>query len=330
VQIGSLAIDPPVVAAPMSGISDRSFRLICREHGAQLVYTGLVSANALQHGNPKTDDLLVLRPDEHPVCVQVFGADPDMVARAAALAEAHGADMIDINMGCSVPKVLKGAAGAALMTAPERAEAMVRAVAQAVSAPVGVKLRTGWRDRGEGAAALAPRLQDAGASAVVIHPRWVGQRFGGSSDWSVIAGVKTAVDIPVIGSGDVHCGADAVRMKSETGCDGVMIGRSARGNPWVFREAAAALSGRHRPAEPSVEDRIDVAARHLSLVVEDKGQKLGVLQMRKHIAWYLRGVPGARALRERVNQAKTEAGLIDVLNAAKDSSAVTDALVAHQ
>jgi nifR3 family TIM-barrel protein len=330
VQIGSLVIDPPVIAAPMSGISDRSFRLICREHGARLVYTGLVSANALHHRNAKTDDLLVLRPDEHPVCVQVFGADPDVVARAAALAEGHGADMIDINMGCSVPKVLKGAAGAALMADAERAEAMVRAVARAVSAPVGVKLRTGWRDRGEDATALAPRLQDAGASVAVIHPRWVGQRFGGSADWSVIARVKAAVEIPVIGSGDIHCGADALRMKSETECDGVMIGRSARGNPWVFREAAAVLKGEPLPAEPSVKDRVVAAARHLSLVVEDKGQKLGVLQMRKHIAWYLRGVPGARALRERVNRAKTEADLMDVLEAAGDSSNVTEALVAYQ
>ncbi|UCC67543.1 MAG: tRNA-dihydrouridine synthase family protein, partial [Armatimonadota bacterium] len=233
-RVGRLAIDPAVVLAPMSGINDRTFRLLCREAGAGLVYTGLISANALHYRSAKTDDMLRFCEGEHPVCAQVFGADPDMVARAAAAAVGRGADMVDINMGCSVPKVLKGRAGAALMADPERAEAMVRAVVGAVQAPVGVKLRTGWRDRGEDATALARRCERAGAAVVTVHPRWAGQRFRGEADWSVIARVKEAVGIPVIGNGDIRRAADAARMQEQTGCDGVMIGRAALGNPWIL------------------------------------------------------------------------------------------------
>ena len=313
-KIRDLAIDPPVALAPMSGICDRSFRRLCREAGAGLVYTGLISANALHYRNAKTDDMLVFAADEHPVCAQVFGADPTTVAEAAAIAERHGADLVDINMGCSVPKVLKGRAGAALMADPERAEAMVRAVVGAVSVPVGVKLRTGWRDRGEGAVALAQRCEVAGASVVAVHPRWAGQRFDGAGDWSVIAGVKQAVSVPVIGNGDIRSAADAVRMREATGCDGVMVGRGALGNPWVFREVAAALQGEPVPAEPSLHERIALAARHLAMVVADRGEKQGVREMRKHFSWYVRGIPGARALRDSANRAITEKELQELLN----------------
>jgi nifR3 family TIM-barrel protein len=317
VRIGALEIEPPVVLAPMSGINDGSFRLLCRDAGAGLVYTGLISANALHYRSAKTDDMVRFSEGEHPVCAQVFGAHPEIVAKAAALAEAHGADVVDINMGCSVPKVLKGRAGAALMADAERAEAMVGAVVSAVRVPVGVKLRTGWRDRGEDAAALAGRCERAGAAVVAVHPRWVGQRFRGAADWSVIARVKEALDIPVIGSGDVRCAADAVRMQGETGCDGVMVGRAALGNPWIFGEVAAALRGEAGPGRPSVEERVAMAARHVELVVTDKGPTWGVLEMRKHIAWYLKGMPMARALRQRVNRATTGDELVAVLEEAR-------------
>ncbi len=326
--IGSLSIDPPVVAAPMSGISDRSFRLICKEHGARLVYTGLVSANALRYRSAKTDDMLELHPDEHPVCLQVFGADPELVAAAASLAEARGADMVDINMGCSVPKVVKGAAGAALMADPARAEAMARAVVAAVKVPLGVKLRSGWRERGEDAVALARRLEGAGISVIAVHPRWADQRFRGQPDWSVIARVKDAVAVPVIGSGGVRSAAEALQMRRQTGCDAVMVGRGALGNPWIFRQVAAVLAGKPPPPRPRMEQRIAMAARHLALVVEDKGPKSGVLQMRKHLTWYLRGVPGARALRERINRAATEPELRALLDAAGEAEA--GALVGHR
>lgn len=319
-RIGPLEVRPSVVLAPMSGIADRSFRLLCREQGAALVYTGLISANALHYRSPKTDDLLLFHPEEHPVCAQLFGADPQVVAEAAAAAESRGADMVDVNMGCSVPKVLKGRGGAALMADPDRAEAMVAAVVRQVKVPVGVKLRTGWQDRGQGAASIARRCQRAGAAVIAVHPRWAGQRFRGSADWSVIAKVKDTVAIPVIGNGDIRGAADAARMIEETGCDAVMIGRSALGNPWIFREVAAGLRGEPIPPSPSVAERLALAERHLRLVLDDRGKKRGVLEMRKHFAWYLRGMPMARSLRDNINRATAPDELIQVLHAAKEAA----------
>jgi len=317
VRIGDLTIEPALVLAPMSGITDLSFRRLCREQGAGLTYTGLISANALHYAGRRDDDLLHFPGDDHPVCAQVFGAEPWMVAEAAAAAEATGADIVDVNMGCAVPKVLKARAGAALMADLDRAEAMVRATAAAVRVPVTVKMRRGWQGRSEDAVGLARRCERAGAAAVAVHPRWVGQQFRGAADWTMIARVKQAVSIPVVGSGDVRSGADALRMTAETGCDGVMIGRAALGNPWIFRETAAALRGEEPPPEPSREERLEMAARHLALVVADRGPAVGVREMRKHFAWYLRGMPHASALRDRANRATTEAGLLAVLDEAR-------------
>jgi tRNA-dihydrouridine synthase B len=319
-QLGSLSLDPPVFLAPMSGINDRSFRLLCREMGAGAVWTGLISANALQFGSEKSEDLLRFAPGEHPVCAQIFGAEPALVAQAAAQAERHGADLVDVNLGCSVPKVLKGRAGAALMADPERAEAIVRACVQAVSCPVLAKMRSGWKDRGEDAVQLSRRCERAGAAAVTIHPRWVGQLFLGRADWSIIALTKQSLSIPVIGSGDIRSAADALRMRSETGCDAVMIGQAALGNPWVFRECAAALAGQEAPPPPTLEDRLALAERHIGLVVADRGEAVGVREMRKHLAWYLRGIPTARALRERTNRATRAADLLDILTAARGAA----------
>ena len=319
-RIGSLTLNPPVALAPLSGINDRSFRLICRELGASIVWTGLISGNALQHRNGKSEDLLRFLPAEHPVCAQVFGAEPGVVAAAVVEAERHGADLVDINMGCSVPKVLKGRAGAALMADPERGEAIVRACVEAAAVPVLVKLRTGWRDRGEGAVEMARRCEGAGAAAVSVHPRWAGERFRGAADWSVIARVKEAVGIPVIGNGDIRSGADAVRMRAETGCDGVMVGRAALGNPWIFRQVGAALAGEPAPPAPTVGERIALAQRHVSLAAADRGARVGVREMRKHLAWYLKGMPMARALRERANRATTEQELLDILEEAASAA----------
>ncbi|MBN1461258.1 MAG: tRNA dihydrouridine synthase DusB [Armatimonadetes bacterium] len=316
-RIGELTLDPPLALAPMSGINDRSFRLLCREFGAGIVWTGLISANALQHGNAKTADLLRFLPEEHPVCAQIFGPEPAVMAEAAADVSRQGADLVDINMGCSVPKVLKGRAGVDLMADPDRAEAIVRACVTGTRVPITVKLRTGWVDKGESAVAMARRCEAAGASAVIIHPRWAREQFRGEADWSVIRAVKDAVGIPVIGNGDIHSGGDAVRMREETGCDGVMIGRAALGNPWIFREAATALQGQPVPEAPTAQARIDLARRHVELALRDRGEKVGTREMRKHVAWYLRGFPMARALREQTNHARTRAEMLSVLETAE-------------
>jgi len=314
-RIGHLTIDPPLALGPMSGITDAAFRLLCREAGAGLVYSGMISANALHYGSGRTENLMDFGPAERPACAQVFGAEPDIVAAAAAAAEARGADLVDINLGCTVPKVLKARSGVSLMADPERAEAMVRAVVQAVRLPVAVKLRRGWRDRGEDAVAMALRCERAGAAMIAVHPRYAHQQFRGSADWTVIAAVKRAVSLPVLGNGDVHCAADAVRMMDETGCDGVMIARAALGNPWLFTQIAAALRGEPLPPPPTIAERCALPRRHLDLVLAARGEKLGVREMRKHFSWYLHSLPGARALRDLANRATTESELHAVLEA---------------
>jgi nifR3 family TIM-barrel protein len=318
-RIGHLKIDPPVVLGPMSGITDAAFRLLCQEAGAGLVYSGMISANALYYGSARTEELMDFRPEEHPLCAQVFGADPDIVAAAAAAAEARGADMVDLNMGCAVPKVLRARSGASLMADPERAEAMVRAVTSAVRVPVVVKMRSGWRDRGEDAVAMARRCERTGAAMIAVHPRYACQQFRGLADWDIISAVKRAVSLPVIGNGDVRSASDAVRMMEETDCDGVMIARGALGNPWIFTEVTAALQGRPLPPPPTIVQRSDMARRHLELVVAARDEKTGVREMRKHFSWYLRGHPGARGLRELANRGTTTRDMLAVLEAAAEA-----------
>jgi nifR3 family TIM-barrel protein len=305
-RIRDLTIDPPIVLAPMSGITDIAFRTLCREMGAALAYTGLISANALRYRSAKTRTLLDFPPHDHPIAVQVFGADPDVVAAAADIAVGAGADMVDINMGCSVPKVLRANAGAALMADLERAVAMVKAVVSAVAGtPVGVKLRSGRRGSYPDAVEFAKRFEDVGLSFIAVHPRWIGQGFRDTADWAMIARVREAVSMPVIGNGDVHHADDAVRMRAETGCDAVMIGRPCLGNPWVFAQMAAGMRGDPAPTAPSLEERIAMAGKHLSLIIDDRGEDVGVREMRKHVAWYLKGIPDAAAFRERANRAKS-------------------------
>jgi len=306
--------------APLAGVSDKSFRRLCSEQGAALCYTEMVSAKALTYGNRGTRELLEIGGGEGPVGFQLFGSEPSVMAEAVGILEARGgaaggAALYDVNMGCPVPKVVKNGEGSALMLDPDRAgrivEAMKRA-ARAASRPVTAKIRAGWDAARVNCVEVARTLEAAGADAVCVHPRTREQYYGGRADWSLIARVKAAVRIPVIGNGDVFSAADAARMIEETGCDYVMIGRGALGNPWVFAGGAGGVSATTGTGSttgeagvPTLQEKTAMFLRHARLVCEDKGERTAVLEMRKHAGWYFKGEKGAAAFRGAMNQAKT-------------------------
>ena len=299
-QIGTVKIDGRLVLAPMAGVTDLAFRRICREHGAALTVTEMVSTKALCYQDRKTPRLLELAPDEHPAAAQIFGHEPETMAEGARIAlEKSGCDIIDINMGCPAPKIAGNGDGSALMKDPALAASIVRAVRAAVSRPVTVKFRRGWAEGDETAPEFARRMEDAGACAIAVHGRYAEQLYRGRAEWGAIARVKEAVSVPVVGNGDVRSGADAVAITERTGCDAVMIARAAEGNPWLFAQAKAALAGEPEPDGPTVEERIALARRHARLLSAREGRN--IVRMRKHAMWYLAGLPGAAAARGRIN-----------------------------
>jgi tRNA-dihydrouridine synthase B len=291
----------PLVLAPMAGITDLPFRIICREMGAGIVYSEMVSAEALIRDQPRTMGMLATDPAERPVAFQIFGCRPASMAGAAKLLSSRAIDIIDINMGCPVPKVLRSGAGSALLRDPGLAREIMQAVVAASARPVTVKIRLGWDAQSIIAADLARAAEAAGIAAVTVHARTKAMGFSGKADWNMIAAVKQAVGIPVIGNGDVRSGRDAKRMLDETGCDGVMIGRGIQGNPWIFREARTFIETGAVPSPPSLEEREAVMLRHLRDVVAMLGEDIGVREMRKHLCWYTKGLPGGGEFRERVN-----------------------------
>ena len=312
-RIGNIEVDPPVVLAPMAGVTNHAFRLICRRFGAGLVWTDMISSYGIRYRNPKTLDMFDWTPEERPVVVQIFGADPRVMATAAELVEAAGADIVDINVGCPVPKVRKTGAGAGLMEDLESARKVMAAVVRAVSIPVTVKTRKGLDERTVTAVEVARIARDVGISAAAIHGRTAAQGYSGNADWGIIADAKRAVDIPVIGNGDVKSPEDAKRMLDETGCDAVMIGRASLGNPWLFRRTTHYLETGELLPEPAYAERIDVAREHLRLMVELYGEERGVKEMRGQIAWYVKGMPGAGQLRKLATQASSPEDIEDAL-----------------
>lgn len=291
-----------LLLAPMAGVSDEAFRTLCREQGADLTYTEMVSAKGLSFANEKTRHLLRLAPGEDQVAVQLFGHEPDtMAAQAAWIEQEMGASLayLDVNMGCPARKIVSKGDGSALMKDPELAAAIVRAVRAVVSCPVTVKFRRGWAEGVETAPEFARRMEDAGAMALAVHGRYAEQLYRGSADWGAIARVKAAVSVPVIGNGDVKRGADAAAIMQRTGCDAVMIARGAEGNPWVFAQAKAALAGKNEPSAPTVGERIAMARRHARLLSQREGKN--IVRMRKHAMWYMAGLPGAAAARGKIN-----------------------------
>ncbi|MBO8172708.1 MAG: tRNA dihydrouridine synthase DusB [Bacillaceae bacterium] len=313
-KIGPVQLENNVVLAPMAGVCNPAFRLIAREFGCGLVCAEMVSDKAILHRNKRTMKMLYVDERERPLSLQIFGGDRETLVEAARYVDQNtNADIIDINMGCPVPKVTKCDAGARWLLDPSKIEEMVSAVVEAVEKPVTVKMRMGWDDEHIYAVDNARAVERAGGQAVTVHGRTREQMYTGQANWDIIRQVKQAVDIPVIGNGDVFTPEDAKRMLDETGCDGVMIGRAALGNPWILYRTVHYLTKGELLPEPTPREKVDVALLHMDRLIQLKGEKVGVLEMRKHAAWYLKGLKGAARFRDRINQQETREGMKKVL-----------------
>lgn len=310
--IGTLTLANPFILAPMAGITDLPYRLIHKTFGAGMVTTEMVSANGLVFQGDRTFELLQTLPEEQPLAIQLFGSDPQRLAEAARLAEPHGA-LIDINLGCPVRKVVGTGAGSALLQDPERVSAILQAVRRAVRLPLTIKIRSGWDSRSVNYREIAQRAVDAGVDAITLHPRTRSQMFSGRADWSQLTDLVRQVSVPVIGSGDIFCAEDGLRMLRETGCAGVMIGRGGYGNPWIFRQLIDLLAGR-TAQQPTLEDRRTVARRHIALAITHLGEHKAVLDLRKHLCWYVKGLPGATTFRARLQHLLTAADLEEAID----------------
>lgn len=301
-KIGDVVLGNNVILAPMAGVSDLPFRLLCKEQGAGLLGMEMVSAKAIMYNSKNTEALMEIHPDEMPVSLQLFGSDADIISEMAKRIEDRPFSILDINMGCPVPKVVNNGEGSALMKNPALVREIVSKTVETVRKPVTVKIRKGFDGEHANAVEIAKAAEDAGAAAVAVHGRTREEFYSGKADWKIIAEVKKAVNIPVIGNGDVTDGESAERMLEETGCDGVMIGRAARGNPWIFREVTAYLENGRKEPRPEAEEVKDVILRHAELQTRYKGEYIGIREMRKHIAWYTAGYPHSAKFRGRINE----------------------------
>lgn len=312
-KIGNVLLENSYVLGPMAGVTDLPFRLLCKEQGAGLLCMEMVSAKGIFYNNKNTESLLQIHPEEVPVSLQFFGSDPKIVSEMAKRVEERPFSILDINMGCPVPKVVRNGEGSALMKNPKLVYELVSATVKAIKKPVTVKIRKGFDDEHINAVEIAKIIEEAGAVAVAVHGRTREQYYSGKADWEIIRQVKEAVSIPVIGNGDVTSGEKAIAMREQTGCDGVMIARGAQGNPWIFSELLEYERTGRLPDRPDVEEIKQTMLRHARLQIEYKGDFTGIREMRKHVAWYTKGLHGAARLRDQINQVESYAELENLL-----------------
>ena len=304
-KIGNVELENNLILAPMAGVTDLPFRLLCKEQGAALCCMEMVSAKGIYYNNKNTESLLTVDERERPVSLQLFGSDPEIMAAMAAKIEHRNFDILDINMGCPVPKVVNNGDGSALMKNPVLAGKIIEGMVKAIDKPVTVKIRKGFDDEHINAVEMAHVAQESGAAAVAVHGRTREQYYSGKADWSIIADVKSAVSIPVIGNGDILDAKDVIAMSEQTGCDGFMIGRGAQGNPWIFHQILHYFETGEMIGKPPMEEMVKTMLRHARLQIEFKGDYLGIREMRKHAAWYTAGYKGASKLRGRINDVES-------------------------